>query len=421
MTTSSHAGFVDQIEVTRIAGWIAAPEAAARVTIYVNGNAVGVAAGGVPRPDAEAAGYLGARAFDFDPGRFLVQGENLIQVAFEGSRYMVPNGQASLHLTATDRIAQHWSTVYKQKTDLVVRWWESDYVVRHINRNVCGESLSGLSSGLHQLALNRLGACAQLGRGISVGGGTGSKEIDLLRRGLVRQMVIYDLSPQAIITGRQHATAAGLTDRMTFVQDDAFKCETGPDAYDLVYWNNALHHMPDVGEALRWSRRVLRTGGLLLMDDFVGPTRMQWSQRLLDINNIFLRSLPPEYFRHPSNPHATLSRAVHRPDVSYLISVDPSECVDSARILPELARHFPEADVTPTGGGIYLVGLNDVLHNIVAAGDTATLDRMMDLDRACADLGETNYATAMAIKVDLDRRAMSPPSGASGSPERALS
>jgi SAM-dependent methyltransferase len=401
MSASSHAGFVDQIEAARIAGWIAttaAPETAARVTIYVNGRAIGVAAGIAPRPDAEAAGFPGARAFNFDPGPFLVQGENLIQVAFESSPNLVPNGQASLHLTAADRIAQHWSQVYQKKSDLILRWWESDYVVRHINRKVCGEPLSGISSGPHQLALNRFGTRAPFGRGISVGGGIGFKEVDLLRRGLVRHMVIYDLSPQAITTGQQRATDEGLTDRMTFVRDDVFDRETNPEAYDLVYWNNALHHMLDVGEALRWRRRVLRTGGLLLMDDFVGPTRMQWSQRLLDINNIFLRSLPPEYFRHPSNPNATLPRVVHRPDVNVMIATDPSECADSARILPELARHFPEADVTPTGGGIYVVGLNDVLHNIVAAGDTATLDRMMDLDQACADLGETNYATVMAIK-----------------------
>jgi hypothetical protein len=156
--------------------------------------------------------------------------------------------------------------------------------------------------------------------------------------------------------------------------------------------------MPDAGQALRWSRRVLKAGGLFLMDDFVGPTRMQWSQRMININNIFLHSLPAEYFRDPSRPAATLPQVVHRPNVDVMMATDPSECADSARILPELARHFPEADVIPTGGGIYVVGLNDVLHNIVAANDTATVDRAMDLDQACADLGETNYATAMGIK-----------------------
>lgn len=401
MATHFQAGYVERIDAEMIAGWISATtasEAPAHVTIYVNGSPVGVAPGDTVRPDAEAAGFRGARAFAFNPKPFLAPGENLIQVGFESSLQMVPNGSASVRLTAEDRIAQHWSSVYQRQSDLIIRWWESDYVVRYINRKVCGEPIPGVSSGVHQLALNRFAARAPFGKGISVGGGTGSKEVDLLRRGLVQSMVIYDLSPQAIASGRQRATEEGFADRMTFIQDDAFRRETSPDAYDLVYWNNALHHMPDAGEALRWSRRVLKAGGLFLMDDFVGPTRMQWSQRTLNINNIFLHSLPAQYFRHPCKPAATLPQAVQRPNVAVMMATDPSECADSARILPELARHFPEADVIPTGGGVYVVGLNDVLHNIVAANDTATLDRAMDLDQACADLGETHYAAAMGIK-----------------------
>jgi SAM-dependent methyltransferase len=401
MGTPNHAGYVERIDAEMITGWISATtgsETAAHVTIYINGNPVGVAPGATVRPDAEAAGFRGARAFAFDPKPFLRQGENLIQVGFESSLRMVPNGNASIRLTAEDRIAQHWSSVYQRKSDLVIRWWESDYVVRYINRKICGEPLAGVSSGVHQLALNRFAARAPFAKGISVGGGTGAKEVDLLRRGLVGSIVLYDLSPQAIASGRQRAAEEGFADRMTFIQDDAFKRETSSDAYDLVYWNNALHHMPDVAEALRWSRRVLKVGGLFLMDDFVGPTRMQWSQRMLNINDIFLHSLPAEYFRHPTRPAASLPHVVHRPNVDVMLATDPSECADSARILPELARHFPEADVIPTGGGVYVVGLNDVLHNIVAANDTATLDRAMDLDQACTDLGETNYATAMGIK-----------------------
>lgn len=162
-----------------------------------------------------------------------------------------------------------------------------------------------------------------------------------------------------------------------------------------MYWSNALRHVPDVGAALRWSRQVLRLGGLFLMDEYVGPNRMQWSQRVLDFNTAFLHTLPEHYLRNPYNPAVQLPRVVRRPDPAGMAAMD---CVDSQRVLPEVARHFPEAQVTPTGGAIYLVGLTDIIDNIVAAGDTATLDRALALDQTCVELGETHYATALAIK-----------------------
>jgi SAM-dependent methyltransferase len=403
MTPPSFAGFVDRIDAEVISGWASktsAPQTSTYVTIYLDGQSVGTAPCQAARPDAERAGYVGARAFTFDPRPFLAGVDKLIQVGFEGLPQLVPGGSLSLRAAGDEaRIGAHWSAVYQRKSERVVRWWESDYVVRQINRKVCGAPLSGISSGLHQHAVDRFAARIPFGAGISVGGGTGFKELDLIQRGLVSRFTIYDLSEYAISAGRQRAAAAGCADRCTFIGDDAFRCETRAEAYDLVYWNNALHHMLDVGEALRWSRQVLRPGGLFLMDDFVGPNRMQWSQRLLDINTAFLHSLPAHYFRDPHDPNLSLSRVAQRPNPQGIIASDPSECADSQRILPELARHFPEAEVTLTGGGIYHLGLNDILDNIVAAGDTATLDRALALDQACVDLGETHYATAMAIKL----------------------
>jgi len=78
--------------------------------------------------------------------------------------------------------------------------------------------------------------------------------------------------------------------------------------------------------------------------------------------------------------------------------IDPSECADSARILPELLRIFPDAWVQKTGGGIYHLGLNDILHNIIVAEDFQLLEQLLELDDQCIEIGETHYAVAIAVK-----------------------
>jgi hypothetical protein len=97
-------------------------------------------------------------------------------------------------------------------------------------------------------------------------------------------------------------------------------------------------------------------------------------------------------------PGFWISPRAERSPVAAVIAADPSECVDSVNILPELMRIFPDAWVRKTGGGIYHVALNDVLHNIVTAQDYGLLDQLLDLDEQCVGIGETHYAVAIAVK-----------------------
>jgi SAM-dependent methyltransferase len=296
------------------------------------------------------------------------------------------------------KIGDYWSSQYSATSRLITRWWDSDYIVQRINRSICGEPLPGLSSGLHRLAMQYFAEQVPFARGVSVGCGLGSKERNVLEIGLVEHFTLFELSSVAVERGRMQAAEAGLSERMTFRMEDGLQAETREGVYDLVYWNNSLHHMFDVKTALEWSWRVLRKGGVLLMDDFVGPTRMQWSDQLLAINTSMRQALSPRYLRDPARPDQMLSTVVERPSAAAIVSADPSECVDSVNILPQLTRIFPELWIKRTGGGIYHLGLNDVLHNIVAAQDYVLLEKLLEIDDQCAEMGETHYAVAIGMK-----------------------
>jgi SAM-dependent methyltransferase len=208
---------------------------------------------------------------------------------------------------------------------------------------------------------------------------------------------LYELSQYAIDQGTQLIRNAGLSKRMKYHLRDPFQAQGLESSYDVVFWNNSLHHMFDVNDAIQWSKKVLKQSGILVMDEFVGPSYMQWSDRLLEINTRIRERLPPAYLQDPRNKGHILPVKMERPNVDEFCAIDPSECVDSGRILETLKKHFPNLEVIPTGGGVYHLALNDVLHNVLQADDQTLLDQLLAIDDECIALGETHYAVAIGM------------------------
>ena len=188
----------------------------------------------------------------------------------------------------------------------------------------------------------------RLDSGISIGCGSGSKEMALVRAGLVERFALYELSEVRCRLGREAAATAGLADRMVFHMADAFSADHPP--YDLVYWDHALHHMFDVAAALEWSVRVLRPGGYLVVNDYVGPTRLQWRRAEVRLARAYMAE---------AAPHLEAVRPVpyKLPVVSRLRQTlrDPSEAPQSDRILA--AASAACGGFTPTPIGCALINI----------------------------------------------------------------
>jgi SAM-dependent methyltransferase len=219
-------------------------------------------------------------------------------------------------------------------------------------------------------------------------------------KGIVESFDLYEISDARIEDGERRICAGGLTERVRFHKASALEEGQLSTEYDLVYWNNALHHMFDAERAVSWSRERLQQGGLFFMDDFVGPTRFQWTNRNLSYASCVRRSLPRNYLINPHDPTTVLRVEMKRPDPIRLAAADPTEAADSASILPAIQKHFPDARVILTGGAIYHLALADVLAHFDEnnALDRALLTSLLLLDEALTALGENHYALAYAYK-----------------------
>ncbi len=235
-----------------------------------------------------------------------------------------------------------------------------------------------------------------LDKGISVGCGTGSAEMDMLESDLVQEFDVFELSEIRIREGRELAKRRGLDERIRFTSGEADELAR-PGHYDLVFWGDALHHMLDVHQAVGWSKSILRPGGFFVMDDFIGPSRRQWTDFTLSMSERLRNIFPDRLLVDPRDSTKRLSVKRGRPDVALLIADDPTDAADSERILDAVRTFFPDADVVLTGGVIYAFALNDVLANMTPE-DAPLLELCLLLDDQCIDRGESLHAVAIARK-----------------------
>lgn len=295
-------------------------------------------------------------------------------------------------------IGRHWSRVSKKQAtrgNLKLRWWQSPTVHRYISRLL--NKKTSIGGGIQKAVRRGLLPCQ---RAISVGCGTGQKEIDLLNKGLVQEFHLYELSEERINQGRDIAKQHGVEGRVTYYCEDAFESVTYLEQFDLVYWNNSLHHMFDVDAAIKWSRDVLKLGGTFYMDDFIGASRFQWSDEELALASKVRRCFEgTRYLKSPLRKNANLRVDMVRPTVEGMIAADPSEAADSGRIIDCLGKHFPNIEITYTGGAVYNSALHDMLHNIDEENEQHILNLLLLIDEMASKQGLNHYAIAMCQKV----------------------
>ncbi len=280
--------------------------------------------------------------------------------------------------------AAHWSAM-SEKADLSVRhWWQSQQIVAHVNRLVCGAPLRGMAAGDAALLKEAVGE-RPLGIGVSVGCGHASKELALLNSGVVDHFVLYEISDARIAEGKARAVELGLESRVTWRAEEVDFSK--PLEVDLVYWQNALHHMLDTTEAIRWSKSSLRAGGIFYANDYVGPDRLQWTDEMLDIAERIRRSLPERII---GDSAVRLSP----PDAEALAADDPTESANSAAILPTLRSELPGVRIKLTGGVVYHLALKGLIGRF-GQGDEELMNSLLLEDERIASSGLTHYAVAL--------------------------
>jgi SAM-dependent methyltransferase len=100
-----------------------------------------------------------------------------------------------------------------------------------------------------------------MGRGLEIGAGTGYFSLNLLKQGILTGVTCTDVSPGMLETLSGSAERLGLD--VETVICDAEQLPFENDSFDVVFGHAVLHHIPDLPQAFREFRRVLKPGGVI--------------------------------------------------------------------------------------------------------------------------------------------------------------
>ncbi len=213
---------------------------------------------------------------------------------------------------------------------------------------------------------------------LSVGCGTGRNELRWAATGAFARIDGYDLSARRIEEARRHAEAEGCAGTVRFHMADARTLVLPPASYDVALAENALHHFTPLREMVALLHAALRPGGYLILRDFVGPARFQWTERQLEAVAGLLAVLPERYRRRWRS--GTLKRRFYRPSRLSMRVSDPSEAAESDRILTVLQERFEPVEERPFGGTVLHLLFDDIAHHFL--GEDAETQRWL---RLCFD------------------------------------
>ncbi len=204
--------------------------------------------------------------------------------------------------------------------------------------------------------------------GISIGCGLGLAEIRLARSAAFHTFDAWDISPEQIAMAGKTAADAGLDDVVKFRAAPALRISASPNSYDAAFGIASLHHFWPVSEIARSLNEWLKPGGLLFIFEYVGPARLQWTTAQTDIVNRLLETMP-DHLKTRAN--GRVKRRVQPPGLLKMWMADPSEAIDSERIMESLQSRFETVEVRKLGGAILHPLFHQIAHNFASGSDEA--------------------------------------------------
>lgn len=205
-------------------------------------------------------------------------------------------------------------------------------------------------------------------KAFSPGCGSGGNEIRWAGTGLFEHIDACDLSSPRIASAIALAEQKNLSAIVKFKVGD-MGAISGNNLYDLVITEGALHHFFPMRATLQKIKNLLKPGGILIINEFVGPSRFQWTPRQLQAANSMLSLIPGEYKRRW--PDGKIKKKIDAPGRLRMKLADPSEAAESSRILPLLREMFNTLEIKNKGGTIISLVFFEIAHHYLQADETA--------------------------------------------------
>ena len=133
--------------------------------------------------------------------------------------------------------------------------------------------------------------------------------------------------------------------------------------YDAIIYNMSLHHAPDPYTLLLQTKTKLAANGVLILNEYIGPARLQVSGQIRKIIDYTITNLLAS--------EGSIRGSYHYPSIERVIKADPSEAINPAIIPYAVSELFQNTRFNPISSSF----LSNVTEHFKAlsTGDAATL------------------------------------------------
>ena len=196
---------------------------------------------------------------------------------------------------------------------------------------------------------------------LAIGSGLAGVEEWYVICGFVENCVAYEASQVAVDKANERIKNNNRADKIQVICGDVLDANIPDETYDVVFVQAAIHHFFEIEEMYKFMHRVLKPGGLLLFDEYVGPDHLLFDDFTLDLMDEIDGCLSEKY--RFDSPHNEFRTGVRRPTLKQMLEMDPSEGVHSSDILPLTYQYFEIIERLDYGGTILRPFFTGILNN----------------------------------------------------------
>jgi SAM-dependent methyltransferase len=241
------------------------------------------------------------------------------------------------HFADLKKTAQHWDQA--DTATSTEYWWNFKIVRNFIQKNITGDaSLSWYTKRIRE----RL---SPFGRTLAFGDGIGIAAEAYLTKRDTTEIVYLNISTGELTRVKKRMEELGVNIPCSFIHADANTFDySSLGFFDTIADVGAFHHFENFEFIFLQLNKQLKADCFMYVDEYVGPSKWEFKQPIIDIINHWLTSLPGDLIACP--------KKVTQDDFIKLWKQcgDPSEAIRSNDLDRMLRFYFEPIEATSFGG-----------------------------------------------------------------------
>lgn len=250
-------------------------------------------------------------------------------------------------------------SAFDTKREKISNWWDIPAVKQRWNLMVSGEK----SKNYKSYFVERYFADKSNLKVLSLGSGSCHHEIELAQYAVFEDILCVDISENALKSAEKNARDNNLNN-MRFKCENVYDYDFPNNYFDIVMFNASLHHFKNIESLLKDKvKPTLKPNGKLIINEYVGPNRLQFPQKQIDTINFALKKIDKKYRKRSST--RIYKNKYFGSGLVRMYIADPSECIESEMILPSIHKNFKVIEEKGIGGNILMGVFKDIAYNFL--------------------------------------------------------